>query len=140
MGKDVKVSGSGFGDVGGEESEMDLWDAVSLSSKKSSSSARGFGFSVKGFLGSEKHSSFMIPKRQEVMVMAACRCQLVSSISAVGRRPPPTPFAQPPHHCRLPALVPSLFLSTNFCVSEDAQSIFFPNIYSLSRHRTPNRW
>jgi hypothetical protein len=54
MGKDVKISGSGLGDVGGEESEMDLWDAVSLSSKKSSSSARGFGFSVTGFFKREK--------------------------------------------------------------------------------------
>ena len=107
MGKDVKVSGSGLGDVGGEESEMDLWDAVSLSSKKSSSSARGFGFSVKGFFESEKPSLFMISKCQEMMVMAACRCQLVSSISAVAH---PTPLPQPLQPRRLSASVLFLFL------------------------------
>jgi hypothetical protein len=52
-----------MGDSGGEESEMDLWDAVSLSSKKSSSSAKGFGFSVTGFLESEKRSLVMVSQR-----------------------------------------------------------------------------
>ena len=64
MGKDVKVSGSGLGDVGGEEREMDLWEAVSLSSKKpsSSSSAKGFGFSVAGLFKRENRS-VMISQR-----------------------------------------------------------------------------
>lgn len=60
MGEGVKVSGSGLGDVGGEEREMDLWDAVSLSSKKSSSSAKGLGFSVTGFCERGKRASVMI--------------------------------------------------------------------------------
>lgn len=110
MGKDVKVSGSGLGDVGGEESEMDLWDAVSLSSKDSSSSARGFGFSVMGFLEREKCSSAMVSQRQaEVMVMAVRKHQLVSSILAVvSLAPPPLDLH---NRRRLPASVLSLFLS-----------------------------
>ena len=53
---------------------MDLWDAVSLSSSKSSSSANGFGFSVTGFLESEKRSSDMISQRllSGAVVMAVC--------------------------------------------------------------------
>ena len=59
---EVKVSGSGLGDDGGEEREMDLWDPVSfsLSSRKSLSSARGLGFSVTGFFEGEKCASDMI--------------------------------------------------------------------------------
>ena len=64
MDMDFKISASGFGEVGGEEREMDLWDAVSLSSKKlSSSSAKGFGFSVTEFFEGEKCSSDMISQR-----------------------------------------------------------------------------
>lgn len=60
MGEGVNATGSCLGDNGGEEREMDLWDAVSLSSRKSSSSARGFGFSVTGFFEREKRASVMI--------------------------------------------------------------------------------
>ena len=39
MDMDFKIPAADFGEVGGNEREMDLWNAVSLSSKKSSSSA-----------------------------------------------------------------------------------------------------
>ena len=93
MGKDVKVSGSGLGDVGGEESEMDLWDAVSLSSMKSSSSAKGFGFSVTGFFEREKRPAVCMiitaSAQTEVMVMAVLEHQLFLSILAVVSLAPP---------------------------------------------------
>lgn len=63
VGEDVKAAGSVLGDVGGEESGMDLWDAVSLSSKRSSwssKSARGFGLSVRGSVEEEKRPWVMV--------------------------------------------------------------------------------